>query len=152
MCCGGGSSYGVPRALYTDWKSVYVRQPSERELREGTVARTQFGRMCEQLGIRIIAASSPQAKGRVERAHGTHQDRLVKKLRLAGIADYEAASRYLNQRYVAEHNRRFARPAASEADYHRRKPTARQLDEIFWLEEERVVSQDWVISYKGRLL
>lgn len=144
--------YGVPRALYTDWKSVYVRQPSERELREGRVARTQFGRMCEQLGIRIIAASSPQAKGRVERAHGTHQDRLVKKLRLAGIADYEAASRYLNQRYVAEHNRRFARQAASEADYHGRKPTARQLDEIFWLEEERVVSQDWVISYKGQLL
>jgi len=144
--------YGVPRALYTDWKSVYVRQPSERELREGTVARTQFGRMCEQLGIRIIAASSPQAKGRVERAHGTHQDRLVKKLRLAGISDYPAASRYLDQRYVAEHNRRFARPAASETDYHRRKPTARQLDEIFCLEEERVVSQDWVIRYKGQLL
>ena len=96
---------------------------------------TQFGRMCDKLGIRIIAASSPQAKGRVERAHGTHQDRLVKKLRLAGIGSYEEAGRYLDGRYIAEHNRRYARPAASEHDYHRRDPTARQLDEIFWLEE-----------------
>ena len=144
--------YGVPRALYTDWKSVYVRQPSEREQRESTAPRTQFGRMCDRLGIRILAASSPQAKGRVERAHGTHQDRLVKKLRLVGIGSYEAAGRYLEERYIAEHNRRYARAAASEHDYHRRKPTARQLDEAFWLEEERVVSADWVVSYKGRLL
>jgi hypothetical protein len=57
-------------------------------------AVTQFGRMCAKLGIRIIAASSPQAKGRVERAHGTHQDRLVKKLRLAGIANYDRANAY----------------------------------------------------------
>jgi len=64
---------------------------------------TQFGRMCAKLGIRIIAASSPQAKGRVERAHGTHQDRLVKKLRLAGIANYDQANAYLDQHYLAEH-------------------------------------------------
>lgn len=111
---------------------------------------TQFGRMCQKLGIRIIAANSPQAKGRVERVHGTHQDRLVKKLRLAGIASYERANRYLEQHYIAAHNRRYARPAA--ADYHRRRPTARQLDEVFWLEEERVVSEDWVVRYKNRLL
>jgi hypothetical protein len=54
---------------------------------------SQFGRMCGKLGIRIIAASSPQAKGRVERVHGTHQDRLVKKLRLAGVAGYDDANR-----------------------------------------------------------
>jgi hypothetical protein len=113
---------------------------------------TQFGRMCQKLGIGIIAASSPQAKGRVERAHGRHQDRLVKKLRLAGIDSYAAANDYLEERYLAAHNRRYARPAASEADYHRRRPTARQLDEVFWLEEERVVSDDWVVRYKNRLL
>ena len=113
---------------------------------------TQFGRMCAKLGIRIIAASSPQAKGRVERAHGTHQDRLVKKLRLAGIANYEQANAYLEKRYLAEHNRRYAHPAAAPADYHRRRPTARQLDEVFWLEEERVVSEDWVVRYNNRLL
>jgi transposase len=76
--------YGVPRALYTDWKNVYVRAGTEGEKCEGRVPLTQFGRMCGKLGIRIIAANSPQAKGRVERVHGTHQDRLVKKLRLAG--------------------------------------------------------------------
>src|SRR5712664_2184307 len=144
--------YGVPRALYTDWKNVYVRLPNAQERRSGEPAVTQFGRMCGKLGIRIIAASSPQAKGRVERAHGTHQDRLVKKLRLAGIANYEQANTYLDEHYLAEHNRRYARVAAAEADYHRRQPTARQLDEVFWLEEERVVSEDWVVRYKNRLL
>jgi hypothetical protein len=144
--------YGVPRALYTDWKNVYVREATEAEKLSGVAPLTQFGRMCHQLGIRIIAANSPQAKGRVERAHGTHQDRLVRKLRLGGIASYQEANRYLDEHYLADHNRRYARPAASTADYHRRRPTARQLDEVFWLEEERVVSADWVVSYKTRLL
>ena len=108
--------------------------------------------MCQQLEIRIIAANSPQAKGRVERAHGTHQDRLVKKLRLAGIASYEEANRYLDEKYLADHNRRFARQALSATEYHRHRPTAKQLDQVFWLEQERVVSADWVVSYKTRLL
>ncbi len=146
--------YGVPRALYTDWKNVYVRPPNAQERLRGQEAATQFGRMCQKLGIRIIAASSPQAKGRVERAHGTHQDRLVKKLRLAGIISYGEANRYLEEHYIAEHNRRYARPAAAAAtaDYHRRRPTARQLEEVLWLEEERVLSEDWVVRYKNRLL
>ena len=144
--------YGVPRALYTDWKNLYVRSPNGQEQQRGEPAVTQFGRMCAQLGIRIIAASSPQAKGRVERAHGTHQDRLVKKLRLAGMANYDQANAYLDEHYLAEHNRRYARPAAAAADYHRRPPTARQLDQVFWLEEERVVSPDWVVRYKNKLL
>jgi len=144
--------YGVPQALYTDWKNVYVRPPNAEERERGEPAVTQFGRMCAKLGIRIIAASSPQAKGRVERAHGTHQDRLVKKLRLAGTANYDQANAYLEKRYLAEHNRRYAHAALSQADYHRRRPTARQLDAVFWLEEERVVSEDWVVRYNNRLL
>src|SRR6202158_4466492 len=144
--------YGVPWALYTDWKNVYVRPPNAQERMRGEEAVTQFGRICAKLGIRIIAASSPQAKGRVERAHGTHQDRLVKKLRLGGIVNYEQANAYLEKHYLAEHNRRYAHAAAEPADYHRRRPTARQLDEVFWLEEERVVSEDWVVRYNNRLL
>jgi transposase len=144
--------YGVPQALYTDWKNVYVRPPNAQERMRGEAAVTQFGRMCANLGIEIIAASSPQAKGRVERAHGTHQDRLVKKLRLAGIPNYNEANVYLDQHYLADHNRRYAHAAAAPADYHRRRPTARQLEEVFWLEEERVVSEDWVVRYKNRLL
>src|SRR3990170_3282010 len=84
-------AYGVPLALYTDWKNVYVREPTAEEQVTGAVPLTQFGRMCASLGIQIIAASSPQAKGRVERNHGTHQDRLVKKLRRLGIADAPTA-------------------------------------------------------------
>src|SRR5579872_4332822 len=105
--------YGVPQALYTDWKNVYVRPPNAQERMRGEPAVTQFGRMCAKLGIEIIAASSPQAKGRVERAHGTHQDRLVKKLRLAGIANYDQANAYLDEHYLAEHNRRYAHAAAA---------------------------------------
>lgn len=144
--------YGIPQALYTDWKNLYVRPPNAQERMRGEPAVTQFGRMCAKLGIEIIAASSPQAKGRVERAHGTHQDRLVKKLRLAGTASYDQANAFLDRHYLAEHNRRYAHPAAAPADYHRRRPSARQLDEVFWLEEERVVSEDWVVRYQNRLL
>ena len=84
--------YGVPRALYTDWKNVYKRKATSGEQLRGDVPVTQFGHMCQKLGIRIIAASSPQAKGRVERNHGTHQDRLIKKLRRKKIDSYEAAN------------------------------------------------------------
>jgi transposase len=121
--------YGIPQALYTDWKNVYVRPPNPQERMRGEAAVTQFGRMCARLGIRIIAASSPQAKGRVERAHGTHQDRLVKKLRLAGIANYERANAYLDQHYLADHNHRYARASAQKADYHRRRRPNRQQNQ-----------------------
>jgi hypothetical protein len=110
--------HGVPRALYTDWKNVYKREPTERERQQGKAPTTQFGRMCERLEICIIAANSPQAKGRVERNNGVHQDRLVKKLRRKGIQDYAAANAYLQAEYLPEHNRRFAREAARAEDYH----------------------------------
>ena len=144
--------YGVPKALYTDWKNVYVSEPTEKQRLRGEQPVSQFGRMCARLGIRIIAANSPQAKGRVERAHGTHQDRLVKKLRLVGIATYEEANHFLEDKYLADHNRRFAREALESADFHRRRPSKRELDDAFQLEQERVLSLDWVVSYEGRLL
>jgi len=103
--------YGVPQALYTDWKNVYVRPASEAEKQAGQAPLTQFGRMCAKLGIRIIAASSAQAKGRVERNHGTHQDRLIKQLRRQNIGSYEAANQFLRETYLPEHKslgRRFS--------------------------------------------
>ena len=123
--------YGVPRALYTDWKNVFRRKATPREQLRGEVPLTQFGRMCAKLGIRIIAASSPQAKGRVERRHGVHQDRLIKKMRRKGITRYETANEYLRKEYLPDHNRRFSWPAAKPEDYHGRKPTPRELREIF---------------------
>jgi hypothetical protein len=108
--------------------------------------------MCASLGIQIIAASSPQAKGRVERNHGTHQDRLVKKLRRLGIADARAANAFLETTYLPDHNARFTVPAASPEDYHRRTPAPGALDRAFQLEETRVLSNDWVIRYDTRSL
>jgi transposase len=144
--------YGVPRVLYTDWKNVYKRKATPAEQLRGEVPLTQFGRMCQKLGIRIVAASSPQAKGRVERGHGVHQDRLIKKLRRKGIASYEAANQYLEKKYLVEHNRRFARQATEPEDYHRRKPTVWELQQIFRLETERAIGNDWVIRHQGRYL
>ncbi len=144
--------YGVPKALYCDWKNVYKRQPTSREAIEGIEPETQFGRMCAKLGIRIIAASSPQAKGRVERHHGTHQDRLVKKMRLAGIVDYETANCYLDEQYLDEHNAKFACKPAAGADFHRRLSKRLELKWVFCLEAERVVSNDLVVRFENRFL
>jgi transposase len=144
--------YGIPRALYTDWKNVYVRRPNQEERETGAAPLTQFGRMCATLGITIIPASSPQAKGRIERNHGTHQDRLVKKLRRKQIADIEAANAFLAAEYWADHNRRFAQAPASEEDFHLAVPRRVSLDHVFRLAERRTVSNDWVVRYNNRLL
>lgn len=144
--------YGIPRALYTDWKNVYVRRPNQEERETGAEPLTQFGRMCAALGITIIPASSPQAKGRIERNHGTHQDRLVKKLRRKRIADVDAANAFLEADYWADHNRRFAQAPASEEDFHVAVPRRVSLDQVFRLEEKRTVSNDWVVRYDNRSL
>src|SRR5207302_753373 len=142
--------YGVPQALYVDWKNLYQRPPTQCERLRGEAPITQFGRMCAKLGIGLMAAGSPQAKGRVERNHGTHQDRLVKKLRRQNIRTHEQANAYLHREYLPEHNRRFARPAAAPENYHRAAPSADQLRKIFRLESERTISNDWVVRYQGR--
>ena len=147
-----GEKHGIPQFLYTDWKNVYVREPNEQERREGTVPVTEFGRICRKLGTKILPANSPQAKGRVERNHGTQQDRLIKKLRLAGIRTLPAANQYLRHHYLPDHNRRFRREAAEPQDYHRRAPGKRELDGIFRREQERTISNDWVVRYQGRFL
>jgi transposase len=144
--------YGIPRALYTDWKNVYVRRPNQEERETGAEPLTQFGRMCALLGIKIIPASSPQAKGRIERNHGTHQDRLVKKLRRKSIADVEAANAFLEAEYWGDHNRRFAQAPASGDDFHVAVPRRVSLEQVFRLEEKRTVSNDWVVRYDNRLL
>jgi transposase/head-tail adaptor len=144
--------YGIPRALYTDWKNVYVRRPNQEERETGAEPLTQFGRMCATLGIKIIPASSPQAKGRIERNHGTQQDRLVKKLRRKGIADVEAANAFLETEYWADHNRRFAQAPASADDFHVAVSRGVRLDQVFRLEETRTVSNDWVVRYDNRSL
>ena len=102
-------TYGIPLALYVDWKNVYHHEPTRQQQQAGIVPMSQFGRMCVKLGIEMIGAHSPQAKGRVERSQGTHQDRLIKKLALRKIKTYEDAKRYLAEHYWSDHNARFKR-------------------------------------------
>ena len=90
------------------------RRP-RRSRRRGWSPLTQFGRMCAALQIQIIPASSPQAKGRIERNHGTHQDRLVKKLRRLGVVDDAAANAFSSVEYWTAHNARFAQSPAAAA-------------------------------------
>lgn len=145
-------AYGIPRQLYVDWKNVYHHQPTARQRAEQQIPLSQFQRMCQKLGIELIGANSPQAKGRVERSHGTHQDRLIKKMRLKKFHDYQQANAFLKESYLSEHNRRFAVAAAEAVDFHDPVPASVDLDEVFCLEEERTVSADWVVQYRNRWL
>ena len=114
---------GLPRSLYADRHSIYLtqREPTVTEQLAGKEPKTQFGRAMKQLGVKLIPAGSPQAKGRVERMNGTLQDRLVKAMRLEGISDMERANDYLAKSFLPELNRRFMRVAARRVDLHQRK-------------------------------
>ena len=107
------AEHGLPGALYTDRGSHYFHTP-EAGGKVDKGRRTQVGRALHQLGIEHIAAYSPEARGRSERTFGTLQDRLVKELALAGIAEIEAANRFIKECYLPEHNRRFAVPPELE--------------------------------------
>jgi len=113
----------------------------------GQEPRTQFGRAMDPLGVELILAHRPPAKGRVERIKGVLQDRLVKELRRAGISDRESANRFL-RRWRAGFNRRFERKPASEHDAHR--PAPKQLNEGLRREATRVVQADWTVACGGR--
>ena len=144
---------GVPQALYVDKDSIYVvnnREPTGAEILESREPLTQFGRAAEELGVKIVLAHSPQAKGRVERVHGTHQDRLVKLLRLEGIGTMTAANAYLEDRYWKAYNGKFARPAAEAADLHRKMPA--ELEQVLCLKEPRMVGKDWCVCFEKRVL
>jgi len=143
--------YGIPKALYVDWKNVYVtqREPTVEEQLAGELPLTQFGRACQKLDIEIITASSPQAKGRVERKHGVYQDRWVKELRLAGTRDIEEANQCLCG-FVESLNVKFAVEPRSSADFHRPVPQGMDLRTVFCREEQRTVGNDWVVRYKNR--
>jgi hypothetical protein len=140
----------LPGSLYVDRDSIYrcEGEPSVAEQLARKAPQTQFGRAMAQLGVDLILAHSPQAKGRVERMNGVLQDRLVKALRLARISDLESANRFLEKPFLPEFNRRFARAAASPVDLHRAVP--RNLDAVLSWEEERVVQRDWTVACAGQ--
>jgi len=145
--------YGIPRALYLDKLSTYktTRPADLDELLRGEEAQTQFERAGKELGINIIHAGSPQAKGRIEREFGTLQDRLVKELRLAGVCTKDEANRFLVG-YWPKHNRRFSRPALRPEDLHRPLPKGLNLRDIFCLKGSRTINNGYMVRWKGRLL
>lgn len=146
--------YGVPRALYTDKKNVFVtdREPTMTEQLLDIEPMTAFGRACDKLGIEIITANSPQAKGRVERSHGVYQDRFVKDLKLAGITTIDGANDLLQGGFTDKLNSKFAKRAKEKQDYHRRVPKGLRLHEVFSFEDTRTIANDWTVRHENRLL
>lgn len=144
--------YGIPRALYTDHKNLYVadREPTAEEQLLHRPALTAFGKACHKLAIQIIPAASPQAKGRIERRHGVLQDRLVKEMRLLGIKDLGAANALLSGGFLETINEKFSHSAASRVDYHRPVPKGLRLEDVFVFEEQRVVQNDWTVGWDSR--
>lgn len=144
--------HGRPHSLYVDRDSIYQtsRDATVDEKLAEEPPLTQFGRAMQDLGVRIILARSPQAKGRVERRHGVFQDRLVKALRRQGINDLPAANAYLEQIFLPELNDRFTVAPAKEADLHRPVDPNADLDAILSFQESRSVRKDWTIAWRNR--
>ena len=136
---------GLFRAFYTDRGSHYFFTPKAGGKVDKTKP-TQVGRALAQLGITHIPSYSPEARGRMERAFGTLQNRLPPELRLAGIATIEAANRYLKQEFVPDYNARFAVPAEEEGSAFIAY-AGRPLDDILCVQESRQVGRDNCVTW-----
>lgn len=134
--------YGVPKSFYADGRNMY--HWLERKGKDNF-----FTTMCRLLSIRVITAYSGQAKGRVERANGVHQDRLVPLMALDGIGTIKEANQYAKS-YMAKHNRKFRMKQAG-TNTHRPLPEwVKSMDDVFFIEEERTIGNDWTVSYNGK--
>jgi len=140
------ATHGLPSSLYTDRASHYFHTPKAGEAVDKE-RLTQVGRALDRLGIEHIPAYSPEARGRSERMFGTLQDRLPKELKLAGIADIEAANRFIREVYLPAHNARFAKPPTIAESAFVRLADPTSLVDILCIEQERVVARDNTVSY-----
>jgi transposase len=144
--------YGIPKSVYLDKHTTYKSwaEPTIEEQLNDQKPMSHFQKSLVALAIEAIHANSPQAKGRVERLFKTLQDRLVREMRLLGIKSVAEANEFLTT-YLPKYNRRFAKPAASEADLHRPSLHSRELDRILCIKEERTVKNDFTIAYNCSL-
>ncbi len=144
--------YGCPRLLYCDRKNCYVTLEAKtiEEQLENKPHYTDFTRACSELGITVINANSPQAKGRVERINGILQDRLVKELRYAKIDNPQQANEYLVKTFLPDYNKKFSKPPLQKEDHHKKLNKKIKLQEVFTYQQTRVVQNDWCIQYKNR--
>jgi transposase len=143
--------HGLPHSIYTDCHSVFWTD-REATLDEQLINRkptTEVGRGLEELGVTLILAHSPQAKGRIERLWNTFQDRLVSELRLAGAKTVEQATVLLN-RYLPVHNRKFAKPAKAQPAW--RKLGAVKIERALCFKQQRTVAKDNTVTFEGTLL
>jgi hypothetical protein len=141
------TEYGLPIAYYSDKHSVFKINRDQSLSGKGV---TQCGRALEELGIKLICANSPQAKGRVERANRTLQDRLKKELRLRSICSIEEANLFLPS-FIASYNERFGKAPKNSINAHRELPKALDLDLIFRLKETRYLSKNLTFQYQNKL-
>lgn len=140
--------YGLPGSFYVDKYSVFR---INTKTSEKTLFLTQFARAMKSLNVDIIYAQSPQAKGRVERAFGILQDRLIKMLRLHNISRMEEGNLFLES-FRKEYNEKFSKVPASEIDRHEKAPSPEKLKQILCVHEERTISKSLTISFENRLL
>ncbi len=145
--------YGIPASIYVDLKNVYVspKTLSADEEEDLPVAHTHFSKVCSKLGIQIIRAYSPQAKGRVERRHQVFQDRFVKELRLEKITSIEPANQLLQNSFLPQINQRFAIDPDTLPNAHRSLKAYGDLEQIFCWEFTRVMRNDWGFSFRNQL-
>ncbi len=146
--------YGLPTALYPDRDSIYIctREANLEEQLADSGPETQFARAMRELGVDLIPAYSPQAKGRVERRHGLFQDRLVKEMRLLGIRTLEAANAYLDDTFLALVNERYTVKPSDPANGHKPRPADSTLALVLTWQEPRSVAKDWTIRWRNRRL
>lgn len=148
--------YGLPRALYVDLDSIYRVPRGQLSVVDQLAGQarplTQFERAMRTLGVQIVPAYSPQAKGRVERRNGVFQDRLVKEMRLAGINTLAAANIFLDRQFLPHMNRSFTVPAANPCNAHQPITADINLNEVLSEEEPRTVDKDWTVRWHNRSL
>jgi transposase len=146
-------SKGIPQAVYADQHTIFQSpsQPTVEQELYGELPRTQFGRLVDELGIQLIAARSPQAKGRIERLWGTLQDRLVKELRKAGANDLESANRVLAA-YLPKFNARFQVEAAQPGSAYVPWPQERDPADYFCFKYTRIVTNDNTVPFNKHRL
>lgn len=140
------TKHGIPASFYVDYGGVFSVNTNNPDREK----KTQYERAIQELGARVIHASSPQAKGRVERANRTLQDRLVKELRLQKISTMKTANAFVQSGYLDKHNSQFAVLAAEPADAHR-SIDGINLSSIFCLKNKRVLQNDFTIAYRKRI-
>jgi len=144
--------YGLPQSVYLDRHTTYksTAKPTLEDELGGRKAMSQFERALEELGVKVIHANSPQAKGRIERLFGTFQDRLIKEMRLKDIKTKEQANSFLRS-YLPRYNKRFGLEPLRDGDLHRPVPEGLDLEAVLCVKRKRALRNDFTIAHHRRL-